>query len=253
MLHTDRPIALVHALRVGMRCEADAADEASARRRPDERDHALSRGTMLYGHLRDLHDRSGSASGWRRVVDAVAAIGDGERSRLEETSDPAAWSSAVEATRTMGMVYLTAYARFRQGEAVMGATGDRDEAVGHIRGALDAARAMGAGPLQRLIERVARRARLDVGGAGGADAPFGITPREREVLALVVEGATNRQIARQLYITEKTASVHVSNIIRKLGVANRGEAAATAHRTGLVSGGAVADGRGAGRGGGEPT
>ena len=170
------------------------------------------------------------------MVGAVAAIGDGEWSRLDGSSDPAVWAAAVNATRAMGMAYLEAYARFRQGEAIMGATGDRDESANHIRGALDAARTMGARPLQRLIERFARRARLDVGGAGGADTPFGITPREREVLALLVEGATNRQIAQQLYIAEKTSSVHVSNIIRKLGVANRGEAAAAAHRTGLVGG-----------------
>lgn len=90
--------------------------------------------------------------------------------------------------------------------------------------------------MQRLIEGFARRARLDVGRVGGRGAAFGITPREAEVLALLVEGATNRQIAQRLFIAEKTASVHVSNIIRKLGVTNRGEAAAAAYRAGLVGG-----------------
>jgi DNA-binding NarL/FixJ family response regulator len=60
-----------------------------------------------------------------------------------------------------------------------------------------------------------------------------LTPREREVLALVADGRTNRQIARELFITDKTASVHVSNILGKLGAANRGEAAALAHRAGF--------------------
>ena len=62
---------------------------------------------------------------------------------------------------------------------------------------------------------------------------LGLTPRQREVLALVADGRTNRQIAQALFISNKTASVHVSNILAKLGVANRGEAAAVAHRLGL--------------------
>ncbi|HYS32911.1 MAG TPA: helix-turn-helix transcriptional regulator, partial [Streptosporangiaceae bacterium] len=63
---------------------------------------------------------------------------------------------------------------------------------------------------------------------------LGLTPREREVLALVAEGRTNRQIAAALFISGKTASVHVSNILAKLGVANRAEAAAAVHRLGLI-------------------
>jgi DNA-binding NarL/FixJ family response regulator len=64
-------------------------------------------------------------------------------------------------------------------------------------------------------------------------ASLGLTQREVEVLALVAEGRTNRQIGQALYITPKTASVHVSRILAKLGVAGRGEAAAVAHRLGL--------------------
>ena len=63
---------------------------------------------------------------------------------------------------------------------------------------------------------------------------LGLTPREREVLALVAEGRTNRQIAEALFISDKTSSVHVSNILAKLGVANRAEAAAAVHRLGLI-------------------
>jgi DNA-binding NarL/FixJ family response regulator len=60
-----------------------------------------------------------------------------------------------------------------------------------------------------------------------------LTAREREVLALIADGRTNRKIAQELFITEKTASVHVSNILGKLGATNRGEAAALAHRAGF--------------------
>ncbi|MEO9239137.1 MAG: response regulator transcription factor, partial [Jatrophihabitantaceae bacterium] len=69
-------------------------------------------------------------------------------------------------------------------------------------------------------------------GASGAE----LTPRERDVLALLVQGRTNRQVARQLYISEKTVSVHVSNLLAKLGVRSRAEAAVLARRDGLLDG-----------------
>ena len=100
---------------------------------------------------------------------------------------------------------------------------------------------LGARPLRDAIEALARRARISL-SAPADDAPepvvdedpFGLTPREREVLALVADGRTNRQIAEHLFISESTAGVHVSNIIGKLGVATRGEAAAIAFRLRLV-------------------
>ncbi|MGH3311854.1 MAG: helix-turn-helix transcriptional regulator [Streptomyces sp.] len=120
---------------------------------------------------------------------------------------------------------------------------------------LDAAHAvavrLGAAPLRVEIEQLALRARLPQPGTAGAgdgrrpgngpvlaaaataDA-FGLTQRERDVLGLVAAGRSNRQIAEQLFISPKTASVHVSNILAKLGVAGRGEAAAMAHRLRLL-------------------
>jgi DNA-binding CsgD family transcriptional regulator len=88
--------------------------------------------------------------------------------------------------------------------------------------------------LTHRTERVYPRRALQLGmrDSGGAAFPD-LTPREREVLALVAEGRTNRQIAQELVITDKTASVHVSNILGKLGASNRGEAAALAHRAGF--------------------
>ncbi len=65
--------------------------------------------------------------------------------------------------------------------------------------------------------------------------PFGLTPRERQVLALVARGATNREIGAELFMAEKTASVHVSRILTKLDVRSRTQAAAVAHRAGLVA------------------
>ena len=97
---------------------------------------------------------------------------------------------------------------------------------------------------------LAERARLEIAAPNGAaaagdgslepsdgradDDPFGLTPRERQVLALIAEGATNRQIGAALYMAEKTASVHVSRILAKLGVRSRTQAAAVAHRQHLA-------------------
>ncbi|MFB9839836.1 response regulator transcription factor, partial [Actinoallomurus acaciae] len=89
-------------------------------------------------------------------------------------------------------------------------------------------------PLRAEIDRLARRSRLTVAGSAAGPPALGLTPREQEVLRLVAEGRSNRDIAEELFISAKTASVHVSNILGKLGVASRGEAAATAHRLRLA-------------------
>jgi len=103
---------------------------------------------------------------------------------------------------------------------------------------------LGAVWLKHEATALARRARIDLDpdvqprplpAAPSPAQQLGLTPREREVLALVADGRTNRQIAQTLYITDKTASVHVSRILAKLGVANRAEAAAVAHRLRLTS------------------
>jgi len=94
-----------------------------------------------------------------------------------------------------------------------------------------------AATLRRLLEGVKPDGGSPDGlappGTDGAD-ELGLTPREREVLALLADGRSNRQIGDALFISAKTASVHVSNILAKLGVANRGEAAAVAHRLHLT-------------------
>ena len=94
--------------------------------------------------------------------------------------------------------------------------------------------------MQAAIESLAARARISLGSddvgpiaAPAAPDPFGLTPREREVLTLVSTGRTNRQIADELFISESTAGVHVSNILGKLGVATRTEAASVAVRLNL--------------------
>jgi DNA-binding NarL/FixJ family response regulator len=133
--------------------------------------------------------------------------------------------------------------RWRAGEGYV-AAGERDCAADVLGRAHAIAAALGAGWLRSEIESLAARARLTLPGAAlaaeepvaapAAEDPFGLTPRERQVLALVAEGRTNREIGEVLFMAEKTASVHVSRILSKLNVRSRTEAAAVAHRQGLV-------------------
>jgi DNA-binding NarL/FixJ family response regulator len=90
---------------------------------------------------------------------------------------------------------------------------------------------MRARPLQRAVAATVTGARL---GSAASVADSVLTGREREVLALVAEGLTNREIGKRLFISEKTASVHLSNVMSKLNVASRTEAVTVAHRRGLL-------------------
>jgi DNA-binding NarL/FixJ family response regulator len=99
------------------------------------------------------------------------------------------------------------------------------------------AAALGAVPLAEDVRALAERARLAlpaVAPAPAAEDPHGLTAREAEVLALVGRGLTNAEIAGELFISTKTASVHVSNILRKLGLRSRIQAAAVAQRRGTA-------------------
>jgi DNA-binding NarL/FixJ family response regulator len=144
------------------------------------------------------------------------------------------WAAAVEACRAADDPYLVAHALLRAAQADC-AAGRRDAAAPALEEAAQLAAALGAAPLLDEVRAAARRARLPL-AEGGADAAkagidaFGLTQREREVLGLLADGRSNQEIAEALFITRKTASVHVSNILGKLGVASRGEATAMAHR-----------------------
>ncbi len=109
------------------------------------------------------------------------------------------------------------------------AHGSRDEGRELLVECWSTARDMGARDLERSAVRLATRTRVSLPQAASREGPLSrLTPREREALDLLATGATNKTIATTLFITEKTASVHVSNILAKLGVTNRGEAAALA-------------------------
>jgi DNA-binding NarL/FixJ family response regulator len=147
----------------------------------------------------------------------------------EESEHIAAWQSAVDSF-DYGNTFEQA--RSRAGlAAVLRAAGQTKEALDQARLAADVARQLGATPLLAEVGGSAAPASSSRSQAH----PDALTGREREVLALLVEGRTNRQIGRQLYISEKTVSVHVSNILAKLQLGSRTEAAAMARRDGLLA------------------
>jgi DNA-binding CsgD family transcriptional regulator len=161
---------------------------------------------------------------------------DAELARAHDTDESARWIALADRWAGYSMLPREAYTRWRASEAAV-REGDRATAECEARRAYELAVTMGWIVVRDAIAQLARRARLDIDVpddvAPSAAERFGLTARELDVLALVAEGRTNRQIAEALFISAKTASVHVSNILAKLGVANRGEAAAAARRLGL--------------------
>jgi ATP/maltotriose-dependent transcriptional regulator MalT len=150
-------------------------------------------------------------------------------------AEQAGWDEAARAWEAAGQPYPLAMALLRSAEAALGG-GDRDGGASRLSRAAELAQRLGARPLNDDIALLARRARIPLGPVGDADTPapepdrLGLTAREFEVLRLVADGRSNREIAAELFISAKTASVHVSNILAKLGATSRGEAAAAAHR-----------------------
>jgi DNA-binding CsgD family transcriptional regulator/tetratricopeptide (TPR) repeat protein len=148
----------------------------------------------------------------------------------------AAWPEACAAWRAMSWPWPLAYSLLRQAETEAVA-GRRAAARAPLQESWTIATRLGARPLLAAAEQLAQRARVDIASvpAPAADplAQLGLTGREREVLLLLAAGRSNPQIARELFISPKTASVHVSNILTKLGLSSRVQAAGVIHRLGL--------------------
>jgi DNA-binding CsgD family transcriptional regulator len=151
----------------------------------------------------------------------------------------AAWDEAASAWDGLGEPQPLGETLLHAAEAAL-ACGERDGAAERLQRAAPLAARLGARSLGEQIAILARRARIRLDGGDGSGAAvagdggggglgLGLTERELEVLRLVAAGRSNREIAGELFISPKTASVHVSNILGKLGVASRGEAAARAH------------------------
>jgi DNA-binding NarL/FixJ family response regulator len=151
----------------------------------------------------------------------------------DEVDLRARWEAAVAGFERFGHVFEVARSRTRLA-AILRATGDGEAAAQQIQLARKSAMALGAGPLLleiRALGPAGRRAASDRGARPESEA---LTAREVEVLALVAQGRSNGEIGRQLFISTKTVSVHVSNILAKLGASGRTEAAAVARRRGLL-------------------
>ncbi len=153
-------------------------------------------------------------------------------------NDSRLWAAAVAAWRGRSQPYELAQALFGMAESALSA-GDRAAAQVPLREAAALADDLGAGHLRREIDLLAARGRVDLASPEPAPTPppadpFGLTARELDVLRLLADGLTNSQIAASLFISASTAGVHVSRILAKLGAGRRTEAAAIAHRAGLL-------------------
>lgn len=209
-----------------------AEEAASGRRLRDEARlaAALRRGEVLARRVERIvsggHGRPGDLGPEGRAWHARAIA---EHARLRGEPAVEEWRNALAAFG-YGHAYETARCQWRLAEALI-AVGDRDAARAHALAAESSARAMRAAPLLRAVEATISGARL----AGPAPSSGTVmTVREQEVLALVAEGLTNREIGKRLYISEKTASVHLSNLMAKLNVSSRTEAVTVAQRRGLL-------------------
>jgi DNA-binding CsgD family transcriptional regulator len=193
------------------------------------------------GLLDELRRRAAETPATSPVMRALALTFAVEADRAAGTMTRARCDETVAAWEGVGDQYQLGHALIGAAEAAT-ASGDRPAATTQVRRAAEIADRLGARPLREQAEWLARRARLPLTGDPATQAAdpgeharhqYGLTARELEVLRLLAIGRTNRDIAAELFISAKTASVHVSNIMSKLGVASRVEAAAVAYRLGL--------------------
>ena len=239
----DLTILCGRLLAAGMRACADLAEQARARRdqfaAADAADAADGLATWVgrMGRV-PFTDHPTVAT-----IPAERATWDAERTRVAGPGDPGAWDGAAKAWQDLCCPHRAGYAWWRQAEAQLDAGQPAAAAAGALRAA--AAAADGHAPLLAQIRTLAERARIPLhpAAAGEPEAPppaqlltrYGLTDRELTVLRLLATGRTNPQIGAELYISASTASVHVSNILRKLGVSSRVQAAAVAERSGLLA------------------
>ena len=219
----------------GLRAQAELAALARARRDTAAVRTWLARAEKLIATARRAATEAAAvtpnATGWLALAEA-------EHRRARGDARSELWAGAADTWERLERPPLAAYCRWRQAEALVAAGASRAEASGPLRQAHAVAARIGAAPLTGQLELLAQRARLelvspDAGSPDrkqGLEETLGLTPREAEVLTLIARGYTNREIAATLVISVRTAGVHVSHILRKLGAPNRLEAAAIAHR-----------------------
>jgi DNA-binding CsgD family transcriptional regulator/tetratricopeptide (TPR) repeat protein len=240
----------------GLRAEGERAEGARARSGPDGAgtDEVEATAADLLDEARRLSHRSlAVALPVRDVVAAYLALCEAEFGRVAGAADPEAWAAAAARWDALGHPYPAAYATWREAEALLVRRYRSSRATEALQAAHTVAVDLGAEPFRRQVEALARRARVTLlsssdsvpswsksdsvpspSSGGATPAPSALTRRELQVLRLVAEGHTNRQVADELFISQKTASLHVSHILAKLGVTSRVQAGAMAHRLGWV-------------------
>jgi DNA-binding CsgD family transcriptional regulator/tetratricopeptide (TPR) repeat protein len=237
---------LVMARRIAIGILAELAEDARAARdqaaveRHRERAHTT---------FRAMHQLAGSivypGSPANRWPLGEVLIAEAELSRIDGSNDPASWAKAAAHWRDVPETWRAAYCEFREAESRLESGETRPSASALLRKAYQTALALGARPLEGKIEEVATRARIKLDPEPSPVVserprpverdPHGLTRRETEVLGLLADGLTNREIADRLFISESTAGVHVSHILGKLGVASRAAAAAVGARMAVAA------------------
>jgi DNA-binding CsgD family transcriptional regulator/tetratricopeptide (TPR) repeat protein len=248
----------------GIRAEADIATLARVQRSEVALREAQEAGSALLAQMRAVVEDVRARRAYC-LSESVAwlATCEAEFSRLEDESDPDRWASAAALWDVLSTPYQGAYARMREAEATLGLRRDRPRAIRTLNEAHEIARRLGALPLREAIEALAARAGVTLGlhsagsghgshEAGGLEAHgvypaeglwpskpmprgrYDLTPREREVLELLAVGRSDGEIAERLFISKKTASVHVATIKGKLGARSRVEIARDAIGLGII-------------------
>ena len=226
----------------GVQACADLAERARARRDEPAVRAAVAAADGLVSWADQMAGVPFSGHPCIATIPAERAIWEAEQTRLGGASDPDAWNAAAKSWDGLGCPHRAGYASWRQAQAQLDAGQPTAAAAAALRAAAVAAE--GHAPLLASIRALAERARIplraplaaspEARGPAQVPAQYGLTGRELTVLRLLAAGRTNAQIGAELFISPKTAGVHVSNILRKLGVTNRVQAAAMAERAGLL-------------------
>jgi DNA-binding CsgD family transcriptional regulator len=213
----------------GVAAHADIAHRPANRKDPEAVAAAVAEGEQLAAHAHGVAERGTPRSGTLGPEGkAWVARADAELSRLRGPNDPARWQAVVDAF-DYGAVYDQVVCRWRLAEALLAAD-RREEAAEELRKADEVAGRLGAKPLADALRALARRARIPLDGVLAVrDTVDPLTPREKSVLTLVASGRTNREVGEELFISEKTVSVHLSRVMAKLGATRRAEAVAIAY------------------------
>ena len=188
--------------------------------------------------IRDFGEQDG---GWRLQLAALDDLYQAEVGRARQQPDNGEqWVRAADGLSDAMLAWEECYSCWRGAESLLihGGTPARSQAATILRRGLDLAEGLGASPIKAELERLASSARIRtdrawavVDPADQSPALRALTPREREILELVVAGHTYGEIARALVISEKTVSSHISNLLRKTGTANRVDLSRLATRT----------------------